>query len=87
MPEQQAVRDRVRRYILDTFLLGEPPDSLKDSTSLLLTGIVSSLAMLELVAFLEHEFAVTMRPDDLAPEKLDSVDRIVSLVVERQAGA
>lgn len=86
MPEGQAIREGVRRYILDTFLIGEPPESLKDSTSLLLTGIVSSLAMLELVAFLEHEFGVTFRPDDLAPEQLDSVDRIVSLVLTRQAG-
>jgi acyl carrier protein len=86
MAERDDIRSGVRRFILESFLVGEPPESLLDSTSLLTTGIVSSLAMLELVAFLEGEYAVTLHQDDLTPDRLDSVDRIVALVEERRAG-
>jgi acyl carrier protein len=80
------VRSGVRRFILENFLIGEPPESLQDSTLLLTTGIISSLAMLELVAFLENEYSVTFHQDDLSPDRLDSVDRIVGLVQERREG-
>lgn len=86
MSQSRSVRDGIRRFILETFLVGEPPEALQDSTLLLTTGIVSSLAMLELVAFLETEYDVTLRPDDLTPERLDSVTSLVALVDELRAG-
>lgn len=85
MTETDALRQGVRRFILQTFLIGEPPESLLDSTSLLTTGVVSSLATLELAAFLESEFAVVLHPEDLSVDRLDSVDAIVALVNERRA--
>ena len=86
MADSDKIRSDVRRFILDNFLVGEPPESLLDSTSLLTTGIVSSLATLELVAFLENQYGVTLKSTDLVPERLDSVDRIVALV-ERLQGS
>jgi acyl carrier protein len=86
MSSSDQVRAGVRRFILENFLVGEPPESLKDSTLLMTSGIVSSLAMLEIVAFLEEEYAVTLRQDDLTADRLDSVDLIVKLV-EELAGA
>ncbi len=76
------VRTGVRRFILDNFLIGEPSDALQDSTLLLTTGIISSLAMLELVAFLETEYEVALRPRDLTPDRLDSVTSILALIDE-----
>jgi acyl carrier protein len=86
MTEPDHIRPGIRRFILDNFLIGEPPESLQDSTSLLTTGIVSSLATLELVAFLENEYSVVLRPEDLSVDRLDSVDCIVKLVDELRDG-
>jgi acyl carrier protein len=85
--EKEDIRTGVRRFILNNFLVGEPPESLRDSTLLMTTGVVSSLAALEMVAFLENEYSVTLREDDLTLDRLDSVDRIVKLVEERQQSA
>ena len=85
--DQDDIRAGVRRFVLDNFLVGEPPESLQDSTLLMTTGIVSSLAALEMVAFLENEYALTLREDDLTLDRLDSVDRIVKLVEERREHA
>jgi acyl carrier protein len=87
MIERGEIRSGVRRFILETFLVGEPAETLQDSTLLLTTGIISSLTMLELVAFLENEYSVTLRERDLIPDRLDSVDRIVALVRELQAAS
>lgn len=84
MVERAEIRSGVRRFILENFLIGEPAASLQDSTLLLTTGIISSLTMLELVAFLEDEYSVRLRERDLTPDRLDSIDRIVELVQELQ---
>ncbi|HLG59543.1 MAG TPA: hypothetical protein VI485_29665 [Vicinamibacterales bacterium] len=86
MTQGNGVRTGVRAFILEHFLVGESPESLHDSTLLMTTGIISSLAMLELVAFVEAQHGVTLRQDDLTPDRLDSVDLIVELI-EELAGA
>ena len=80
MTQTDELRQGIRRFILDNFLVGEPPESLQDSTSLLTTGIISSLATLELVAFLETEYAVVLQSEDMSVDRLDSVDKLVALV-------
>ena len=78
-----AVREAIRSFILSNFLPGEAPDTLKDSTLLVTSGVITSLSMLELVAFIEQTFAVTLDPDDFGVERMDSIDLLVELVAER----
>jgi acyl carrier protein len=85
MAHSNDVRTGVRSFILQNFLMGERPESLQDSTPLITTGIVSSVAMLELVAFLEDTYSIVLRQDDLTSDRLDSVDLIVGLVEELQS--
>src|SRR5262245_17765815 len=78
-----TVRDAIRSFILSNFLPAEAPDTLKDSTLLVTSGVITSLSMLELVAFIEQTFAVTLDPDDFGVERMDSIDLLVELVAER----
>lgn len=81
------IREEVRSFILRTFLLGEPPESLADSTPLITTGIITSLAMLDLVFHLETTFGVTIPQAQLSAQDLDTVDRMVALITDlRRAG-
>lgn len=47
---------------------------------LLSTGIVDSFGVLELIAFLEDTFRVTIAPSRLEMTELETVNRIVALV-------
>ena len=76
------VRDRVRRFIQDAFLV----DEFKDDESFLTSGIIDSLGVMQLVAFVESEFSVRVADVDLVPQNFDSVDR-VSAFVERKLAA
>lgn len=78
------VRQALRDFILTTFLPGEAPESLKDSTRLISSGVITSLSMLELVTFIEETFAVTVQPEDLGVPRMDSVDLLVELVASRR---
>ena len=76
-------RQALRSFILSNFLPGEEPDTLKDSTLLVTSGIVTSLSLLELVTFIEQTFTVTLDADDLGVERMDSIDLMVELIAER----
>jgi acyl carrier protein len=54
--------------------------------SLLEAGILDSLGLFQLIAFLEESFGVTIAPEDLLAENFQSVDRIETLV-KRHAAA
>ena len=83
----EEVRRTLRSFIMSSFLPGEDPETLEDSTLLVTNGIVTSLSMLELVDFIEDTFSVTLRPDDLGVARMDSIDMLVELVMDRQSEA
>jgi acyl carrier protein len=79
------VRQTLRTFVLSTFLPGEAPETLKDSTQLLTSGIIASLSLLELVSFIEEQFAVVLEHEDIGPDRMDTIDLMVELIRERAA--
>ena len=71
-----------REFIVDNFLYGDA-SALDDNKSFLDNGIVDSTGMLELISFLEHTFHVTIEPEEMVPENLDSVHRIETFLVRK----
>lgn len=82
----QDPREKIRHFIRESFLFGGD-DELNDSDSFLDMGIVDSTGVLELVAFLESEWGLTVDDSELVPENLDSVDNLVSFLDRKTAAA
>ena len=80
--QRAEIRSGVRAFIVQNVLNDEPDETLTDATRLLTTGIISSLAVLELVEFLEDTYQIALRQDDLGPDRLDTINLIVGLVEE-----
>ena len=78
-----AARDRIRQFIKDTFLL----DDFGDDDSFLGNGIIDSLGVMQLVAFVESEYGVAVADTDLVPENFDSVVRVAAFVERRRRAA
>ena len=57
---------------------------LADDTSLLESGILDSLSLLQLVVFLEERFGITVGDADLLPENFASVNTICSYLRARE---
>jgi acyl carrier protein len=77
---QQAIRS----FILTSFLFTDDESKLKNADSLLELGIMDSTGVLELVAFVESQYGIKVADEELIPENLDSVDRIVAFVGRKQ---
>ena len=66
-------------------MIGKPLNSLGDADPLLEKGILDSTGVLELVGFIEENFAISVEDVELLPDNLGSVDNIVKYV-ERKVG-
>ena len=74
------IENQVRKYVVDNFLLGDKKKNLEKDDSFLETGVIDSTGELELLSFLEEEFKIKVEDEELIPENLDSVERIVKCI-------
>lgn len=70
------IREQLRTYIVDNFLFGDDK-GFDDSVSFLDTGILDSTGILELISFLEEQFPIRVKDEELIPENLDSISNLL----------
>jgi acyl carrier protein len=70
----------IHGFLTKSFLFSDDPSVLDREASLLEQGIIDSTGVLELVCFLEQRFGIEVLDEELLPENLDSVKRIVAFV-------
>lgn len=78
------IQQQIRAFIVDNFYVPETSE-LGDDTSLIETGIVDSTGVLEVVAFLEREFGISISDRDIVPANLDTIARMTAFVMRQQA--
>lgn len=83
----EQIRQELRQFVVDNFLLGQDDVALTDDMSFLDLGIVDSTGVLELVSFLERRYALKLDDEDLVPENLDSIDNLVGFLERRLPSA
>jgi acyl carrier protein len=64
--------------------LGVDTSDLDDESLVFSTGIIDSVGMVQLIAFVESGGRVKFQPDDITLEHLDSIGRILQFVTDRQ---
>jgi len=74
------IKADVRGFIENNFMMGRDTKELTDSGSLLEMNIIDSTGVLELVSFIEETYGITIEDDELIPENLDTIDRIVNFI-------
>lgn len=78
-----AIQDAVKAFIIENFLFGDTTHALADTDSLIENGIIDSTGVLELVAFIEDHFGITIADADIVPANLDSLTRITAFVTAK----
>jgi acyl carrier protein len=86
MDQTQDVKEQVRRYILNEFLPGETPANLKDDTPLRTSGVLDSMATLQVVTFVEEHFGIEVQAHEAGVENFDSLNSIAAFVEQKKAG-
>ncbi len=81
----EAVCEKVRDFILANFLFGDVEKMPADNDSLLQRGVIDSTGILELINFVEQEFAVSVDDTETVPENLDGIGNIARFVRMKMA--
>jgi acyl carrier protein len=76
----EAIRDKIRDFILENYLFTNDTSALGLDDSLLERGVVDSSGMMEIIFFIEEKLGVAMRDDEMTPANLDSVNKITTFV-------
>ncbi len=67
----------IREYIVNNCLFGDAGSLEDEDASLIQNGIIDSTGVLELIAFLEAKYDIEVDNEEVLPENLDSVNKIV----------
>ncbi|MBK7701869.1 MAG: acyl carrier protein [bacterium] len=78
------LRQQIRGFVVENFLFGDGAPLKDDKMSLLDNGIMDSVGVMELVAFLEGDLGLGIDDQELVPENLDSIDNLVGFVTRKR---
>lgn len=79
------MKEALGTYIREELLDGRIYSQLSEDDDLLTTGLVDSLGMMSLVAFIEEEFGIRVPPEDVTIESFSSITAITTYLESRQA--
>ena len=77
MDDVGTQKKKIQKFITNNFPMRR---TLEDDDSFLEKGIIDSSGVLELVGFIESTFEIEIEDDELIPDNLDSVNKIISFV-------
>jgi acyl carrier protein len=81
------IREAITGFIVAEFLPQTAAAELPADLNLLDAGIVDSLGLLKVIAYLEEQLRISVPPEAMVPENFASVQAIVELVRSCERGA
>lgn len=82
-----TTKETLTEFILKELATNNETESLDDNEPLLESGIIDSLAIMKLLAFIEEKFNLKVMDDELIPENFDSVASILRLIEKKNISA
>jgi acyl carrier protein len=84
---EAAILARTRAYVQETFLYMRPGFALGDQDHLLQRGVIDSMGVMELIAFLRSEFGIEVADEDITEQNLGTLADIAHYVTTKRASA
>ncbi|HET7041408.1 MAG TPA: hypothetical protein VFI13_05300, partial [Gemmatimonadales bacterium] len=71
-----AVIDRTRQWVRENFLYMRPDWPLPEEAALLTGGVIDSVGVIELIAWLEQAYHLTIREDEITEQHFGTLGAI-----------
>jgi len=82
--DEAAILARTRAYVTETFLYMRPGFTLADQDRLLQRGVIDSMGVMELIAFLRSAFGVDVADEDITESNLGTLADIARYVLAKR---
>ncbi len=73
----------LKSFIIEEFIPDSHKDDISDDLELIKSGILDSLSVLKLVAFIEDSYDIALDPSEIDPENLNSIRAIDTLISKK----
>jgi acyl carrier protein len=83
MRERDSIQQSIHSFVLEKFPAARKR-KITDDDSLLESGIIDSLGMLDVVSFLERTFTLSISDEELTPENFSSVSALAAFVMSKK---
>jgi methoxymalonate biosynthesis acyl carrier protein len=80
------VREQIREFVRSNLNIFGDDVTFTDADNIFQSGLVNSLFAVQLIAFLEKQFAIRITNEDMNIANFSSVDRMVALVESKKSG-
>ena len=80
------IKAAIRQFIAENVLLAVHQTRIEDATPLVTGGLIDSIGMIGLVAFLEAQFKVEFEPREINVHNLNTLELIEELIRKKLAG-
>ena len=81
-PAKIEIKQKIKQYIADRSPAVRQ-GNLSDTDSLLDNNIIDSMGFLDLVTFVESEFAIAVEDDELLTDNFESIESITNFVIAK----
>ena len=75
----------IKQFIIDEFIPDTESKDISNDLDLLTNGVLDSLAVLRLVAFIEDQFDLALNPDEIDPDNFRTLSDMAKLVDAKMA--
>ena len=80
------IETQIRDYLAENVLFSDGAFGYDDNASFLEEGIIDSVAIMDIVMFVEETFTITIEDHEIIPDHFDSVNRLASYIRVKQTG-
>lgn len=77
-------REILRSYLTSHIVEGKEADRLQDETPLMTGGILDSVSILQLIAFVEERFEIEIQPHEASVRNFDNIEGIAKLIESKR---
>ncbi|MEN4012645.1 MAG: acyl carrier protein [Chloroflexota bacterium] len=74
----QSIEQKLRNYIAENILFSNDGYPYSDETSFLENGVIDSMNVMEIVAFVEESFGVDVEDREIVPSNFDSIRNVAA---------
>ena len=70
----------IEKFVVEELMVGARGTRLDPDSSLIVSGVIDSLALLRLITFIEEKFGVTVEDEEVVPENFETINIIKGMI-------
>lgn len=83
----KQLKSELRDFIVTNFMLSEDMRLFTDRDSFLKKGVIDSMGVMELLAFVQRRYQIRVEPAEAIPQNFDSLDHLTEFILKKTEGA